>query len=70
MVLFRAPEWLAGPKKDHFWDKFFQGSICEISFLKGPNCEKNPKVSSARILTVFPKFYLKNKTAGHIIHPE
>jgi hypothetical protein len=22
------------PKKDHFWDKFFQRSICEISFSK------------------------------------
>ena len=44
--LWRRPiGWLRQPlwrsKKDHFWDKFFQGSICEISFLKGPKCEKS-----------------------------
>ena len=35
----RRPLWR--PKNDHFLDKFFQGSICEISFLKGPKCEKS-----------------------------
>ena len=33
----RQPLWR--PKKDHFRFKFFQGSICKISFQKGPNCK-------------------------------
>ena len=29
------------PKRTIFQDMFFQGSICEISFWKGPKCEKS-----------------------------
>lgn len=36
-------------KKNYSWNKFFQGSLCKISFRKGPNRKKSRRVVGGKI---------------------